>query len=632
MAKVTVGNSSHQSVKDHRFQAMNLVLASLFGIAALSQAKLQLLETGSTIALAEGSKRYMGHRDDRPQRGTILSIDGKPLAEDGQSTEVSINYANAPMSDAFALDVAQASGIPAEEIRSGAEEYLRGGSKGKTWYANLEPESVEELAKVRGRWGADGLSVAESGHRHYALGESLSCVIGSVHEASVDEETVIPGAELLTGAPMKAVVPNRVVTRTGLESSLNADLSGVSGYVEGQVDSRGSFLPTRMKPTTRVRKDGKNVVLTIDSELQTLAYDSLKEAVTTNAAKQGTVVVMNPHTGDILAMANYPSYDPTEGAENEANATDFNASYMALLPPGSTFKILTLAKALEVCPDRVARDVNCTGELKVGARSRVRCDNHHGNRAHGRINATTAIAKSCNVAAATWALGIGHDQYLSYLTDLGLLAQPKLGLPGEISGRYSNDPAKALQLATWGFGQSINVTPIGLASAISMLGNDGLRMKPRLIDSIGGVKQRSVADKQIVKPSTASEVMKCMQAVFDDDHGTGHGLRIPGYSLAGKTGTSQKLGRDQRGYVSNFVGFVPAPSCKAMVLVMIDQPSKGAYYGATVAGPVFKTVARGIIHRFGIRPQMPVKLPTASMATPPEVTVTVKEQAAEVGH
>ncbi|MCX7801072.1 MAG: penicillin-binding transpeptidase domain-containing protein, partial [Fimbriimonadales bacterium] len=247
--------------------------------------------------------------------------------------------------------------------------------------------------------------------------------------------------------------------------------------------------------------------------------------------------------------------------------------------------------------------------MLVGKR-RISCDHHGGSRAHGAVGPEMAIAKSCNVAAATWALRIGYERYVRFLEDLGLFAKPDLTLPHETRGLFRRDePAKQLQLATLGFGQSIGTVPVSLAAAFAMIGNHGVMVRPRLVRQIGGREQPVRELGPIVSPAAADATLKIMESVFENPHGTAAKLRLKGYVLAGKTGTAEKVGAKSKGYVSNFVGFVPAREPKALVLVMVDHP-KRAYYGAAVAGPVFIDIAEAILQRFGIPPDRP--MPTAS--------------------
>jgi cell division protein FtsI/penicillin-binding protein 2 len=568
---------------------LSRVLVGGFVIAALSQARVQLLERGSIIDRASETDRFMVSRIEYAHRGGIYSSDGKPVAQDEDTRVLTVEFTKVPHSAAFFMDVAAATGIPASEFLQLADANVRS----RTWREPISAAQAKALQDVKNTWRADGISLSRSGRRNYPLGESTSCFVGVLRD----------------GKP-----------QGGLELGTNKLLSGENGKKVGLVDRTGAFLPMRLDSKTVQRVDGQAVTLTIDSELQLAATSSLKQAVESNKADQGVAIVIDPKTGDLLAMANWPSYDPNTMGEAKTSgdrASDFNPNYMATLEPGSMFKILTLAKALDKGVLHLHDTVFCHGTLGIGKRT-ISCDSHHGNRAHGLLDPTLAIAKSCNVSAATWALRVGYDDYVKYMEKLGIMSKTHLGVPGERRGLFNyNEYAKTLQLATLGFGQSVNATPIELASAFAMLGNNGLRMEPRLIKKIGVQEQPLRPAGQIVSAQTTKEVLHIMRSVIESDAGTGKDLRIPGYVLGGKTGTAQKMNRQTRsmkggGYVSNFVGFVPAEQPRAVILVMVDNPKAGKYYGASVAGPVFVQLAKSVIRRFDIPPSTAAEVTKAN--------------------
>jgi cell division protein FtsI/penicillin-binding protein 2 len=409
------------------------------------------------------------------------------------------------------------------------------------------------------------------------------------------------------------------VAVSGLERSQDQILAGSDGKMVGLADRAGNILPTRMDDASIPRRDGENIVLTIDSDLQAVAASAVKEAVEKNKADCGVAIVMDPKTGDVLAMANWPAMDPIslQGPKGVVSP-DTNPNYMSRLDPGSMMKVLTLAEALDKGVVSPMEHFHCAGTFQVDGKGKpVKCDSHHGNRAHGDLTPEEAIAKSCNICAAQWALRVGYDDFVRYIENLGLLKKLDVGLPYEAKGDFNyNDPAKRLQLACVGFGQSIAVPPLAMSSAFTILANRGMRMEPRLIARIGGVEVPRRQGGQVIRPETADKVLTFMQSVVETDEGTGKDLRIPGFRLAGKTGTAQRIGRKGGGYVANFIGYVPAVSPKAQILVMIDHPTSGSYYGATVAGPVFVKIARSVIRRYNIQPTEPVTSQRVSRAQP----------------
>ncbi|HEY3781416.1 MAG TPA: penicillin-binding protein 2 [Fimbriimonadaceae bacterium] len=566
---------------DKRLTILSRVVVGGFVIAALSQAKVQILQRNSIIDKATETDRFIISRADPAKRGIIYTADGKPLAEDEDTRVLNVDFTKVPHTPAFFMDVSAATGIPASEFQQLADS----GMKTRTWRQPISSAQADQLQQVKTSWRADGISLAPSGRRTYPLADATSSFVGVLRD----------------GKP-----------QGGLESGDNKILAGSNGKKVGLVDREGHFLPMRLDSKTVQRVDGEDVTLTIDSQLQTAASNAIRQAVESNKATQGVAIVINPRNGDLVAMANWPSFDPNSLGEAEAaqQKYGFNPNYMAVLEPGSMFKILTLAKAFDCGAVKETDGVYCHGELAVGRRT-VKCDSHHGNRAHGLLSPAMAIAKSCNVSAATWALRIGYDDYVKYLEQLGIMSKPNLGVPGERPGLFNyNDPAQELHLANLGFGQAINATPIQLAGAFGMLANNGMRMQPRLIKRIGNKDLAPVQLGQIVKQETTQKMLKIMQLVIESDAGTGKDLRIPGYLLGGKTGTAQKVNAKTHsmkggGYVANFVGFVPGDKPQYVILVMVDDPTAGKYYGASVAGPVFKELAMDVINRFNIRPNAP---------------------------
>jgi cell division protein FtsI/penicillin-binding protein 2 len=328
-----------------------------------------------------------------------------------------------------------------------------------------------------------------------------------------------------------------------------------------------------------------------------VAARAVRDGVEKNNAKSGAVIVLTPSTGDVLAMAHWPAFDPEAGPKG---ASELATPYMEDLQPGSTFKVLTLAKALDAGVVDTTSILNCTGALDLGRNRFVKCDLHNGSRAHGKVNLDKAIAKSCNVCAATWALKIGRDPMVSYMRELGLLSKPEIGLPGAVAPIFDmNEWDKERQLAVLGFGQSLAVPPINLAAAIATIANDGEYVAPRLVTQVGGNRIAPSPPRRVFSPQAAQSVRKYMESVVHSDYGTGETLKLDGVRSAGKTGTAQKLGPDG-GHVSLYVGMFPPDKPKVLVLVVINDPKGGAIYGSLVAGPVFLEVANATVTRLRI--------------------------------
>ena len=560
---------SRVAKKKLNFAPMGMLI--LFGGTALSQVKLQVFEKQKTIDLANDVRKYEVTKTTRARRGTIQTADGKPLAQAAKRWRLQLDLGKVPHTPGFAIALAEASGIPAHEF----SDQRKGG---RDWSITLSEYQMSKVAQVKKDFDAAGVTLTELSARSYPLGSMASGLVGRVHVSGKEGETV---------------------QRFGLESSLDNLLGGTDGKQTGLQDKNGEFLPMRSDSPDVFKRDGAKVVTTIDSEIQAAAALSVRRAVEKNHAASGTAIVTNPKTGDVLAVASWPVVDPNE--EGLTPMDGKNPAYTNLLEPGSTFKILTLTRAISDGTISEGQLVNCSGQMMIGTKARIRCDEHHGNRAHGTVDPALAIAKSCNVAAATWSRSIGVDGFFDYLKDLGLQTQTGLDLQGEIRSRAIKDPGNpALQLANLGFGQSMSVTPIALAGAFGAIGNDGKRVPLRLVKSVNGIERPVREGQQILSKAACDYTLECMERVMSSI-GTGSTLRIPGYRIGGKTGTAQKFSKgENRGYVSNFVGMIPARDPQAMILVMIDDPKAGKIYGADVAGPVFTDVAKSVIQRLNI--------------------------------
>ena len=539
-------------------------MAGLFALAGISQIKLQGLEADHTTELADKVNKYFVEKVDKARRGAIYCRDMSPLAIDSNAWVLTINFSKVPRLPGFGIALSEATGIPAHEFEDRD-------SGTRSWPKELTADQKKQVLALKKEWAADGISVDSAQDRTYPLGQFASSLVGFQRRT--------PGDDSAT-------------TRAGLEASLNKYLLGDNGRQRGLQDNSGEFLPLRSYEPNKIRKDGAKIVTTLDPDIQMEAANSIKKAVTQNKADDGVAIVMSPKTGEILALATWPSPDPASPAHSKWDGK--NPAFKEVLEPGSTFKILTLAKAYNDGLVHAGDHFHCSGTYAINSKSAIHCDKEHG--AHGDVDPVMAIAKSCNVAAGQWALKIGNENFLQYLTDLGLREKTGLEFSGEVKNRITPDQwAAKLQLATWGFGQSMNVTPITLARAFCTVANGGFKIPLKLIKSIDGVEQKSsVVPKRVLSKAACDYTLECMLAVMNE--GTGKTVQIPGYDLGGKTGTAQKMGKGQKGgHVSNFVGTIPAKNPEAIVLVMINNPKGGKFYGSEVAGPVFRDVATSVI-------------------------------------
>lgn len=592
-----------------RGHLMGAVLVISFGAAAYSQAKLQTVERDGTLEKARLAHRYIQTIEQRARRGSILAADGRPLAKDEDAFDLTINYDECPRSPAFWMDVSAATGVSATELEDAAVS----GAKRRVWAGAVAASERDRLNEVCGNWRADGVSAGWSGRRDYPLGEATSSLVGVVRP---DGLAIGPKdaryARLVKKNWPKKKGPNFIQDLiTGIEAARDTELKGTGGKIEGLTDRSGMFMASRGSHVIQRKRDGKDIQLTIDPDLQVAATAAVRRQVEKTHAQSGVALIMDPSTGRMLAMANWPAPAPyrADGTENDLGASGgSNPCYMNVLEPGSMFKILTLAKCLDAAPAVAKSTMVCTGAWKPIPKAKaIHCDK---GETHGVEDDTRAIAGSCNIAAGHWALAIGHDRFLNFLEEAGLRYRTKLGLPGESAALFpGDDGSPILQTAVVGFGQSINCTPVQLMGAFGAIANSGVRMEPRVIDSVGGVDVPLAEGQKLFSPEAAKETLRCMEAVMHQG-GTGFKLAIPGYRIAGKTGTAQKLGKNQHGHVSNFIGFLPADAPKFAILVMVNEPQGPLFYGGDVAGPAFKEIANAVIRLRHLPQTEPILPPT----------------------
>lgn len=548
-------------------------LLALFGLAVFTQARLQVADRSAVLAKAESAWMLERPLQLSAERGTVYSADNRILAQSRPAYEFGVFFDRVPSTPGFFMALAEAAGIAEARI---SVPFHAG--RQHVWLDPLDTVHYKRVRLVMSEWGADGVSLKEETGRDYPLREAAVGVIGWTKG----------------GEP-----------QTGIELAYDAELSGRDGAAIGIYGLDGRFRQTG-NPTDAL-KHGADVRLTINFELQATVAAAIRNAVDLHKAKSGAAVVLDPQTGNILAMANWPTFDPVQGP---SNLNEVMTSYGEILPPGSTFKVLTLAKALEagVVDDRF--QIDCTGAMDLGNGRLVRCDEHAGVRAHGVVDLEAAIARSCNISAATWALKVGRSDMIQFLGDVGLLDKSGLGLTGEAAPQFMpNAYDKNRQLATLGFGQSLSVTPLGLAAALCTIANDGVYVPPRLVSHVAGLEVPMPESRRVFSQEVARQVRRYMESVVHEESGTADDLAIAGYRIAGKTGTAQNLGAG--GHVSSFVGMIPADRPRAVVLVVVNEPQAGEIYGSRVAGPAFVRIARAVIGQLEI-PRSTVSAKTSS--------------------
>lgn len=381
----------------------------------------------------------------------------------------------------------------------------------------------------------------------------------------------------------------------GVELAFQSSLLGRAGARTVIRDRRGNIVED--VGATRPPQDGKDVVLAIDSKIQYIAYSQLKAAVIEHKAKAGGVVVLDARTGEILALANWPTYNPNNRS-SLSGAQLRNRAVTDTFEPGSTLKPFTVALGLDKGKYRYDSVIDCApGRLTIG--KATISDAHP----HGKLSVAEVIQKSSNVGTTKIALSMPAEAMWSIFDGLGFGRTPELGFPGEVGGRlrpWKN--WKPIEQATMSYGHGISVSLIQLARAYTVFANDG-ELKPL---SLQRADQPLVRGQQIYSPQTARE-MRAMLEMVVGPGGTAPKAAVPGYRVGGKTGTAHKLeaGAYANKYIASFVGMAPMSDPRLIVAVMVDEPSDGRYYGGDIAGPVFSQVMAGALRSQGIRPDAP---------------------------
>jgi len=388
----------------------------------------------------------------------------------------------------------------------------------------------------------------------------------------------------------------------GIEATYDNLIKGHAGTVLIQTDAKRHAFSRVEKPSTT----GADIELTIDEYLQHIAERELQAGVETAGADGGSAIVMDPYSGEILALANYPTFNPN-AYRSFSEEVRRNRAIQDLYEPGSTFKIVTASAALEqklMTPTDLV-DTN-PGIIRFGSRV-VDEDKHHN---YGVLSFTDVIVKSSNVGAIKIGLRVGPERLGLYARRYGFGHANSPDFPGESPGILW-DPAKQSEsaLASMSMGYQVGVTPLQMAAAVSSVANGGELVQPRVVRAVirDGVRRlvpRKVLDRAVDR-DTAAEVTGIMEAVVE--RGTGKPAQIDGYTIAGKTGTAQKVenGRySNTDYNVSFVGFVPSRKPVFTIVVVVDSPHKVPPYGATVAAPIFKRIATAALRQYGVPPSI----------------------------
>jgi cell division protein FtsI (penicillin-binding protein 3) len=402
----------------------------------------------------------------------------------------------------------------------------------------------------------------------------------------------------------------------GVERFYNSKMAGEPGRVFVERDAKGNAYESYEIAS----KPGQTVVLTIDRAIQYQAEQALNAAIQRNRAKSGTVIVLDPKSGEVLALANAPSFDP-----NNVSATSLkslpNGALEYIYEPGSTFKVVAFSAALEKNLVKPDDHIDCQmGAITVAGRV------VHDHKPFGTLTIAQALEKSSNVAAIKLGLRVGDATMYDYIRRFGFGSKTGIELPGETVGIVRKvERWQPSSIGSIAMGQEVGVTPVQMVAAFGALANDGVRIAPHLIREVrnaeGAVVYRAQPEqRRVISAQTATSLRGMLEGVTL--LGTAKAAQLDGYSAAGKTGTAQKIDPRTRAYsatkhVASFVGFAPVSNPQVVIIVVIDEPA-GAYHGGDVAAPVFREVAENILPGLNVMPDIETKSAPQLIAQAPD--------------
>ncbi|CAN5470885.1 stage V sporulation protein D [soil metagenome] len=546
---------------DRRLGLLFCVFLALFSIALARAAWLQGVKGGELRA--EARTQQVTTVKVPGERGRVLDRNGKVLAVSEDAATVIATPYQVVDPAATARQLAEVLLVTPSEL----EEKLSSGTGFEYLAHKVDLDDSDKIEKL----GIEGIDTIPDSRRIYPQGELAAQVIGAV------------------GSENEGL--------TGLEQAEDETLGGADGEQDVVHDARGNPIRFDLVKPASV---GDDIRLTIDAAIQDRAEEAISEVTQRYAPKGATAIVMDPRTGDLLAMANSPGFDPgdLESASEDSlanRATSFNYE------PGSTFKAFTVGAALE--------EGQVTPDTMFHLPSTIQVADREIEEAHARspIDASVAqiLAQSSNVGAVTIGLDLGAESFDSWVRKLGFGEPTGVEYPGEERGIVpAVEDYSGSSMGNLPIGQGLSVTPLQMAAAYSAIANGGVLRKPRLISRLGGESHPKDAEgSRVFSQRTSSQLRRMLEGVLAAG-GTASEVSVPGYELAGKTGTAEKAedgGYSESRYVASFVGFAPARKPELLVAVMVDEPTY-VHTGGEVAAPVFGEIADFALPYLGVSP------------------------------
>ena len=547
-----------------------LLGALMFGMVVLFARAVNLQVLDRQFLQHEGHIRHDGLVSVAAHRGRLLDRNGELLAISSPVKSVWVNPKEFEAAEKDIKTLSDLLGVSVKEIHERTDDTNRG-------FVYLKRRISPEVADQALALNLPGIYADREFRRYYPAGEVTAHLIGFNNLEDDGQE--------------------------GMELAYNDWLKGVPGKKWIMRDGKGRVIEDL--ESVRLPVPGKDISLSIDQRLQYLAYRELKKAVIQNKARSGSLVLLDAENGEVLAMVNQPSFNPNSHAKISGNVSR-NRAITDVFEPGSTIKPFVVACAMELGTVK-QNTVFDTTPLHIGPN--VVKDVHN----YGMLDVAHILQKSSNVGVSKIALNLPSSKFWAFYNNLGFGQPLETGFPGESSGRLSSDHHqwRPFQKATMAFGYGLSTSLLQLGRAYLALANDGV------IPMVGLLKrEKPVESHQIMSAKTAGSVRSMLENVVSRE-GTALQASISGFRVAGKTGTVKKIGAHggytDNSYLALFAGMAPASDPKLVMIVMIDEPSAGAYYGGTVSAPVFSSVMEGALRLLNVPPDQQAENPLVAV-------------------
>lgn len=558
-----MSKAARQTVPTWRYTLAIILLAALVLLLVWRVLSLQVLDTerGHDFLQGQGDARTIRTEHIPAYRGVISDRNGEPLAVSTPVASIWINPRHLAAEESRWPELAAAVGMSHKAL----QKKMRKNSRRGFVYLrrHMSPQQAEEVLALR----IKGVNVQREYKRYYPAGEVAAHIVGFTN---IDDQ----GQE-------------------GMELAFDTWLRGEAGSKRVLKDLHGNVF--RDIDQGETARSGKDLVLSIDMRLQTLAYRELKAAMKRVQAKSGSVVMLDSATGEVLAMVNQPSFNPNNRRRLQP-ASLRNRAMTDVFEPGSTAKPLTVVAALETGRYHPHTKINTSpGHLRVGRKTLLDPVNY------GVLDVTGILTKSSQVGISKLALDLDEQSVWEVFNRFGLGVGSDSGFPGESAGMLPNRPDwRPIERVNFAFGYGLAVTPLQLAQAYAVFASGGVFRQASLLQ-----QQDSPSGEQIISPTIARQVVAMLETVTQKG-GTATRAQVASYSVAGKTGTVHKIGKrggyaDDR-YMAVFAGLAPASDPRVVIVVMIDEPNLDKYHGGESAAPVFANVAADALRLLNVKP------------------------------